>query len=150
MLWVFLKLTFLHKNFWQFLRCFWTTLDHLLSKHLAIWSLVLLNVLLFNWQPCVEFPVISKVNDHIVWLLFVQFHLVDYSQLINFFQVLLCLQNLTDFLRFRLIFFSCEVNLYFWKHTQRFKVKQQSRALKFNPPPLHPLGYYQDPEPRVQ
>ena len=34
-------------------------------------------------------------------------------------------QNLTDFLRFRLIFFSCEVNLYLWKHTQSFKVKQQ-------------------------
>ena len=49
-------------------------------------------------------------------------------------------QNLTDFLRFRSIFFSCEVNLYFWKHTQSFKVKQQFRALKLNlgtlcPPP---------------
>ena len=36
-------------------------------------------------------------------------------------------QNLTDFLRFGPIFFSCEVNLWFWKYTQSFKVKQQSR-----------------------
>ena len=28
-------------------------------------------------------------------------------------------------------FFSCEVNLCFWKHTQSFKVKQQFRALQF-------------------
>ena len=41
-------------------------------------------------------------------------------------------QNLTAFLRFRPIFFSCEVNLYFWKHIQSFKVKQQLRALKLN------------------
>ena len=47
-------------------------------------------------------------------------------------------QNLTDFLRFRLIFFSCEVNSYFWKHTQSFKVKQQSRALELNPGTLCP------------
>ena len=35
------------------------------------------------------------------------------------------------FLRFRLFFFSCEVYLHFWKHTQSFKVKHQSIALKF-------------------
>ena len=29
-------------------------------------------------------------------------------------------------------FFSCEVNLYFWKHTQSFKVKQQFKALKLD------------------
>ena len=29
-------------------------------------------------------------------------------------------------------FFSCEVNIYFWKHTQSFKVKQQFRALKLS------------------
>ena len=35
-------------------------------------------------------------------------------------------------------FFSCEVNLYFWKHIQSFKVKQQFRALKLNPGTLCP------------
>ena len=37
--------------------------------------------------------------------------------------------------RLRLIFFSCEVNLYFWKLTLFFKVKQQSRTLILNPAP---------------
>ena len=54
-------------------------------------------------------------------------------------------QNITDFLRFGPILFSCEVNIYFWKPTQSFKVKQQFRALKLivdtlcPPPPRPPM-----------
>ena len=43
-------------------------------------------------------------------------------------------QNLIDYLRFRPnFFFSCEINLYSCMHTQIFKVKEQSGALKLNP-----------------